>query len=163
MQNQKINKIKVTKNEGQFTNWTSLLTLIQTSFKDMETRIDPPSSMHRLSEKSLREKANTETLFYVMSHGELVGCAFACIQEQVLYVGKVSILPDFQARGIGGLLMEACKNFAKQSAISELEIQTRIELTENHVFFGKLGFKQVGTTAHSGYDRPTSITMRCKV
>lgn len=163
MQNQQIDKIEVIENEGQFTNWTSLLSLIQTSFKDMETRIDPPSSMHQLNEKSLREKANAETLFYVMSHGELVGCAFACIQEQVLYVGKVSILPDFQGHGIGGLLMVTCKKFAKRSAISELEIQTRIELTENHVFFGKLGFIQIGTTAHSGYDRPTSITMRCKV
>ena len=163
MQNQKIDKIKIIENDGQFSDWASLLSLIQTSFKDMETRIVPPSSMHQLTEKSLREKANSETLFYVMSQGELVGCAFACIQEQVLYVGKVSILPDFQARGIGGFLISACKKFAKRSAITELEIQTRIELTENHVFFEKLGFKQVGTTAHSGYDLPTSITMRCKV
>ena len=41
-----------------------------------------------------------------------------------------------------------------------LELQTRIELTENHATFGALGFKKIAETAHPGYSRPTSITMR---
>ncbi|MFN7434077.1 MAG: N-acetyltransferase, partial [Betaproteobacteria bacterium] len=41
-----------------------------------------------------------------------------------------------------------------------LELQTRIELTENHATFAALGFAKVAETAHPGYARPTSITLR---
>ena len=35
-----------------------------------------------------------------------------------------------------------------------------IELTGNQQLFAKLGFVETARTAHQGYDRPTSITMR---
>ena len=41
-----------------------------------------------------------------------------------------------------------------------LELQTRIELTGNHAVFARLGFHETERTAHAGYARPTSITMR---
>jgi hypothetical protein len=40
-----------------------------------------------------------------------------------------------------------------------LELGTRVELTENHATFARLGFREVARTAHPGYDRPTSVTM----
>jgi hypothetical protein len=33
-------------------------------------------------------------------------------------------------------------------------------LTANHGAFARLGFREMARTAHDGYDRPTSITMR---
>ncbi|RUZ49336.1 GNAT family N-acetyltransferase, partial [Mesorhizobium sp. M7A.F.Ca.CA.004.05.2.1] len=39
-------------------------------------------------------------------------------------------------------------------------LQTRIELTGNHEAFARLGFRETERTAHEGYARPTSITMR---
>ncbi|TIV92899.1 MAG: GNAT family N-acetyltransferase, partial [Mesorhizobium sp.] len=41
-----------------------------------------------------------------------------------------------------------------------IELQSRIELTANHAAFARLGFRETGRTAHAGYDRSTSITMR---
>jgi hypothetical protein len=41
-----------------------------------------------------------------------------------------------------------------------LELQTRVELEENHAAFRAMGFAEAGRTAHPGYDRPTSITFR---
>jgi phosphinothricin acetyltransferase len=41
-----------------------------------------------------------------------------------------------------------------------LELQTRVELIENHNTFSALGFEKVAETAHPGYSRPTSITMQ---
>ena len=38
-------------------------------------------------------------------------------------------------------------------------METRIELTENHATFARLGFVKTAETAHPGYDGPTSITM----
>ncbi|MBL4666508.1 MAG: GNAT family N-acetyltransferase, partial [Sneathiella sp.] len=150
-------------NEGQFSDWQPLLNLIQIAFSSMENRIDPPSSMHKLTVQNLQQKATTETLFYAKIEDVLVGCAFASNQNQILYVGKVSISPDYQGRGIGQQLMQACKHLAQRKGIAELEVQTRIELVENHVFFNKLGFVETSKTSHDGYDEPTCITLRCKV
>ena len=47
--------------------------------------------------------------------------------------------------------------------VQDLELQTRIELTENQATFGRMGFVKTAETAHEGFDRPTSITMRAKV
>jgi MoxR-like ATPase len=41
-----------------------------------------------------------------------------------------------------------------------VELEARIELTENHETFAALGFSRVAESAHPGFDRPTSITMR---
>lgn len=41
-----------------------------------------------------------------------------------------------------------------------LELETRIELLENHATFAALGFVRVTESAHPGFSRPTSITMR---
>jgi len=35
-----------------------------------------------------------------------------------------------------------------------------VELVENHAAFAKMGFVRTGESAHPGYDRPTSITLR---
>jgi len=163
MQNKNLNQIEIRENTGQFSNWTELLDLVQTAFKSMEGRINPPSSMHKLTSQNLAQKATEETLIYANCEDKLVGCAFAYDREDALYIGKVSIAPDFQGHGLGKSIVEACKKLAKRKGCNELELETRIELTENHEFFSKLGFVKISEKSHEGFDRPTSITMRCKV
>jgi len=150
-------------NTGQFSDWPALLHLIQTSFKAMEGRISPPSSMHKLTLENLAQKAKDETLLYAYDGKQLIGCAFACDRGDCLYVGKVSVTPNRQGCGVGQALIEACKSLARQLGQPEIEVQTRVELTENHRFFEKSGFYKTGEDAHEGFDRPTSITLRCKV
>jgi hypothetical protein len=56
--------------------------------------------------------------------------------------------------------MRAVEDLARERGKDAIELQTRIELTTNHAAFARLGFRESGRTAHEGYDRPTSITMR---
>jgi hypothetical protein len=44
-----------------------------------------------------------------------------------------------------------------------LELETRIELTENHAAFARMGFIKTAETSHEGFDRTTSIVMRAPV
>jgi len=44
-----------------------------------------------------------------------------------------------------------------------LELETRIELVENHAAFAAMGFAKTEETAHTGFDRTTGITMQRKV
>ena len=56
--------------------------------------------------------------------------------------------------------MSAVEVFARASGHVVLELETRVELTENHRTFESLGFNKVAEHAHEGYDHPTYIRMR---
>ncbi|TIQ57062.1 MAG: GNAT family N-acetyltransferase, partial [Mesorhizobium sp.] len=65
-----------------------------------------------------------------------------------------------QGQGIARQLMQAVEDLARNRGKPAIELQTRIELNGNHAAFARLGFRETERTAHKGYDRPTSITMR---
>lgn len=143
-----------------FDRWDELLGLIMRAFAPMDGVIDPPSSAHLLSVESLRDKAGRETVFLALQDGRIDGCIFALERTAHFYVGKLAVDPEFQGRGIGRQLMQAVEDFARSRNKPAIELQTRIELTANHATFARLGFRETARTAHQGYDRPTSITMR---
>ncbi|MER8573867.1 GNAT family N-acetyltransferase [Mesorhizobium sp. M1338] len=145
---------------ADFDRWNDVLALIMRAFASMDGVIDPPSSAHLLTADSLRDKARRETGFVALNGDRIVGCIFALERPAELYVGKLAIAPDWQGQGIGRRLMQAVEDFARSHGKVAIELQTRIELTGNHAAFARFGFYETERTAHEGYDRPTSITMR---
>ena len=137
-----------------------MLSLINRSFAYMDGVIDPPSSAHQLTAEGLRRKAEEETGFLATWEGRIIGCVFVVEREHDCYIGKLAVDPELQGQGIGKKLVEAAEEFATAMGKTALELQTRIELTANHGAFARLGFREMARTAHDGYDRPTSITMR---
>jgi len=145
---------------ADFSRWDELLALIMSAFAYMDGVIDPPSSAHKLTPEGLRQKAGDETCFIATVNGRLAGCIFAAERDDVLYVGKLAVDEASRGLGIGRMLMQAAESHALKVGISVLELQTRIELVANHATFARLGFVEFERTAHDGYDRPTSLTMR---
>lgn len=143
-----------------FDRWDEVLALIMQAFAFMDGVIDPPSSAHLLTVDGLRDKAGRENGFAALDGGRIVGCVFALERADDLYVGKLAVSPDRQGQGIGRRLMRAVEDLALDRGKAALELQTRIELTANHAAFARLGFHETERTAHEGYARPTSITMR---
>lgn len=140
--------------------WAHLHGLLHRSFAYMDGRIDPPSSLHRLTVEGLVHKASNETLILAYRNDNVVGCMFCRSESPWLYVGKVAVEEDMQGQGIGGRLFRHAFEMAQRDGFEGLELETRVELIENHQAFGRLGFVKVGEDAHAGYDRPTSIRMR---
>ncbi|TIT24583.1 MAG: GNAT family N-acetyltransferase [Mesorhizobium sp.] len=126
----------------------------------MDGIIDPPSSAHRLTVENLRAKAMEETAFLALKQSEIVGCVLFLKRADDLYIGKLAVEPALQGQGIGKRLMQAVEDLARSHNRTAIELQTRIELIGNHAAFARLGFRETVQTAHKGYDRPTSITMR---
>lgn len=145
---------------ADFCRWNDLLTLITGAFAYMDGVVDPPSSACGLTSQSLAEKASVETCFVAMRGDELAGCVFIDERDEHFYIGKLAIAPDCQGRGLGRALMTAVEQHALSRGKQQLELQTRVELTGNQAAFATLGFRETGRTAHPGYSRPTSITMR---
>lgn len=152
--------VLVTQLAPGFECWDEVLGLIMRAFAPMDGVIDPPSSAHLLSTERLRDKAGQEAVFLALQDGRIAGCVFALERSADFYVGKLAVEAEFQGQGIGRRLMQAVEDFARGRNKPAIELQTRIELTANHATFARLGFHEIARTAHQGYDRPTSITMR---
>ena len=146
-----------------FEAWPELLALLQHAFAFMAARIDPPSSLLRMTVDDLRAKAQAETLIVAHAGTELVGCAFADVRDDCVYVGKVAVAQSARGQGVARQLIAAAERLAAQHRRGFLELQTRIELIENQRTFAALGFEKFAETAHAGYSRPTSITLRKRV
>lgn len=140
--------------------WHAVHALVSDAFAGMEGRIDPPSSLTRMTPTDLARLAEDGACLVAHDGTALLGCAFLSPRSDTLYVGKVAVRPDRQGAGIGRALMQRAEAYARSGGLASLELQTRVELTENHTAFARLGFVETGRTAHPGFDRPTSITMR---
>lgn len=143
-----------------FRDWDVLERLLHAAFAYQNGRIDPPSSAHALDAKSIARKGKDEHLFLAFDEAELVGCVFAAPRAGALYVNKLAVWPHRQREGIGRRLMQAAEQLARESSLATLELDTRIELVENHRTFEALGFVKTAEGAHDGFARPTFITMR---
>jgi N-acetylglutamate synthase-like GNAT family acetyltransferase len=126
----------------------------------MEGRIDPPSSLLRMDARQLEEKSRDEVLILALEDGRLIGCAFADLRDDCVYVGKLAVDAEIRRRGVAREIMAAAEALARENARACVELETRIELVENHRTFEALGFVKVGDYSHPGFDRPTSIRMR---
>ncbi|MEL6583105.1 MAG: GNAT family N-acetyltransferase [Pseudomonadota bacterium] len=149
--------------DPDFEDWEGLHQLLTESFAYMDGRIDPPSSLLRLTVEGLRDKAQTETLWGAMRGARLLGCLFAQDAGDTLYLGKIAVRAEARGQGLARCLITAAEAQACDSGKRALMLQSRIELTENHAAFQALGFIEVGRTSHDGCTQPTSITFEKRI
>lgn len=138
--------------------WAALLRLIQDAFAFMDSRIDPPSSMHALTAETIAAQARSGEVWAIGSPP--VACVFLTPKPDALYIGKLAVAASHRHQGLARSLIDLAETRARALDLPALELQTRIELTENHATFRALGFSETARTAHPGYDRPTSVTFR---
>ena len=138
--------------------WPALLALIRQAFAGMEGRIDPPSSMHRLTPEGIARQAAEGEIWLIGA--PVLACVFLTPKPDALYVCKLAVSPAAQRQGHARALMAVAEERARALGFPALELQVRVELVENHATFAALGFRQTAATAHEGYDRPTSLTFR---
>ena len=152
---------------GEGDDFAAILKLVQDCFAYMEARIDPPSSMHRMTVDSVAAHARDEEIWLCEDEaGALLGCVFftrkppEAGQSARLYLGKMAVGPAARGQGLSRLMVEKAAERAVAQGLPLLELEARIELVENHNLFAGLGFVKTAENAYAGYDRPTSIVMQ---
>ena len=133
-----------------------VLDLIRRAFAGMDGRIDPPSSMHRLTIADL--SAPTCEVWAIGTPP--LACVVLTPQADTLYLGKLAVADHARGQGLARALVDHALRRARALGRPTVTLQVRVELTENHATFARLGFAEVARTAHAGFDRPTSITFR---
>ena len=146
-----------------FADWLALYALLVEAFSEMDGRIDPPSSLTRMTPESLAEKANSEILLLAFSGEELIGCGYGAPKADALHLSKLAVRPSHRGRGVLRRMIERFTEAATVCGLNALSLQTRVELTENHATFKALGFRKTGEARHPGYDRTTSLIFRMPV
>lgn len=136
--------------------WGCLLDLIRAEFAYMEGRIDPPSSQRDLTAENI--EAQAREVWVIGPAHDLVACMFLTPKPGALYLGKLAVRGDQRGRGHARRLVGCALDRARALGLARVELQTRVELVENHATFAALGFHEVARTAHAGFDRPTSVT-----
>ncbi|MGR3679400.1 MAG: GNAT family N-acetyltransferase [Paracoccaceae bacterium] len=136
-----------------------VLELLRASFAYMDGRINPPSSIHRLTVGSMQAHRRSGGEIWTVGK-PVVACMFLTPKPERLYLGKLAVAPEARGRGLGRLLVTHAEGRAREMGFSVLELETRIELTENHVLFSRLGFVVTGTERHQGFDHATDVVMR---
>lgn len=134
--------------------------LLQDAFAYMTDRIDPPSSLSRMTQDDIAAKTLTEDLFVVREGDLPVACLFGSEQGAVYYIGKLAVAQTHRGKKLASALVNSAALHAQSRGYMALELESRVELVENHAVFVRLGFEKVGETAHPGYTRPTSYTFR---
>lgn len=142
----------------KFDSWDEVHALLTLCFGPMEGRIDPPSSLNRMTAPSIATQARQHDFVVVVSDGTVVGFGLGEPRGETLYVSKLAVHPDQRGHGLARQIIELFKDVARQHDLSALSLQTRVELIENHLTFHALGFQKTGETRHPGYDRVTSFT-----
>jgi len=137
-----------------------VLALLHDAFAYMRSRIDPPSSLYSLDVDSLKAKGEEEHVVIATSGDDLVGCAFGRELDDALYVGKVAVDSRLRGCGVAREMIAILERLALAQGRIAIELETRVELIENHEAFARLGFCKIGENSHAGYSRPTSIVMR---
>ncbi len=135
-----------------------ILDLVRRSFAYMEPRINPPSSMHRMTIASIQDQCKSGEVWTIGDPP--VACIFLTDKKDRLYVGKLTVDETMRGKGLARQLIDLANTRAKNKGLPILELHTRIELTENHETFQKLGFSNTGEGRHDGFDRPTYIIMQ---
>ena len=138
--------------------WASILHLIRAEFAYMQTRIDPPSSMQRLTEADIATKAESGEVWVVGLPPQ--ACMFLTLQADSLYLGKLAVSASQRGKGLARALVNMAETRAIALGLAAIELETRVELLENQAAFQAMGFVETGRTAHPGFTRPTSISYR---
>lgn len=135
-----------------------ILDLVQRSFAYMEPRINPPSSMYRLTTAAIQEQCLSGEVWTIGEQPD--ACVFLTDKEDCLYIGKLAVCENRRGQGYAKKLIELAAGRARCKGLPALELNTRIELVENHQTFQRLGFAKIADGRHEGFSKPTYIVMR---
>ncbi|MDQ6813048.1 MAG: GNAT family N-acetyltransferase [Bacteroidota bacterium] len=74
----------------------------------------------------------------------LVGCVYLKVEGAQMYLGMLTVAPEFQAKGIGKLLLKASEEHALKSACTSLKMTVITSRSELIAWYERNGYRQTG-------------------
>ena len=83
-----------------------------------------------------------------MCGGQIVGSGRFEMRDDHVYIGRLSVLPEFRGRGIGALMMTALEQRGASLGAPEARIGVRTLLPKNIQLYERLGYVVTDTYKH---------------
>lgn len=138
----------------------TLVNVMQRAFQEYADALNPPSGVHKETVESVREKINTGQWVLAERAGEAVGCVWYEMRGDHVYLGRLSVPPEFRGNGIAGTLMDYVEAQARAHHILRVELSVRIVLEKMRVMYERRGYQLLRYETHAGYLEPTYVVMQ---
>ena len=133
--------------------------LIRRAFAAQPRPTNPPSS-------ALKETGATVAAHLARGGGAVlerggivVGAVLWEVEDESLYISRVSVDPVYRRQGIARALAEEAEREARRRGLLRMTLGVRLELEENRLLFRSCGFEDFEFRRHEGYSEPTWVLM----
>lgn len=135
---------------------------IHGAFAEYRDRLVPPSAALNETTDSLARRLGDGAVFLAEdAAGSVLGAVCAQRRGDTVYLDRLAVLPAGRGRGLAAALVAAVEGFAADSGAASITLGVRLALPGNLAMFERLGYHEVGRTAHPGFAEPTSASL-CK-
>jgi GNAT superfamily N-acetyltransferase len=149
----------ITLREAGFEDAQVLLRLMRAAFEEYEGVLDPPSGAHQETIATVGRRLARGAAVLASVADEPVGFAFYEPDEGLLYFGRLSVLPQWRNRGIGGALLDYVERVARESGAAGVRLGVRLQLPHLVARYERRGYRTTKRMTHAGYTQPTFIHM----
>ncbi len=123
---------------------------VMAAFEHYIARIGkPPAPMLLDFAAEIRE----EHVWLAEVDGQVVGVLVQYETEQGFYIDTVAVDPTHQGSGIGKELLQFAEQEALRRGYDSLYLCTNVKMTENQVFYARIGYVEYERKLDQGYER----------
>jgi ribosomal protein S18 acetylase RimI-like enzyme len=99
-------------------------------------------------------EALAHALVWVLEEGDrLIAASISRIRPDHLLIENLAVAPDVQGRGLGRLLLDRAERDAVDHGLHEVRLYTNEAMTENQIFYPRMGFTETGRGEQDGFRR----------
>jgi GNAT superfamily N-acetyltransferase len=129
------------------------------AFEEYEGVLDPPSGAHHESIDTVGRRLSRGAAVLASVAEKPVGFAFYELDAGLLYFGRLSVLPQWRNRGVGGALLGYVERRARETGAAGVRLGVRLQLPHLVARYERLGYRTTKHMTHPGYARPTFVYM----
>jgi GNAT superfamily N-acetyltransferase len=155
-----VNKLgQITLREASTEDAQIIFSVMRAAFEEYEGVLDPPSGAHNETVESVKRKLTGGAAVLAAVANELVGFAFYEPADELLYFGRLSVLPRWRNRGIGSALLEYVERRAQATGAAGVRVGVRLQLPHLVARYERMGYRITKYMTHDGYSEPTFVYM----
>ena len=141
----------------------AILAVTKAAYASHAGRLDPPSGVVREQPEAVERYLNDGGVIVAEVDGQIVGAVRYEPRDDHLYLGRLAVAPAWQRQGIGRRLVEAVEEWALLLGLDEVHLGVRMELTEYHDLYRRLGYVDNGTAPFKHDERYHYLKMKKRV
>jgi predicted N-acetyltransferase YhbS len=136
-----------------------ILAAIKAAHAEYVGLFDPPTSEEQRTVEKIKKELQEATAVVADHNHTIIGSVFFRCRDDGLHLNRLSVLPDWRGQEIGRQLLEIVEGKTAEMGLKKVTLSIRVNLSENEVYFQKLGYEFAAYGSHEGYTEPTYMLL----